>query len=1067
MNIFYPKSSDKELSIELFNNPTAEYRGAPFWAWNSKLEPGRLERQIECFREMGFGGFFMHSRSGLVMQYLGDEFISSIKWCIEKAKEKGMRAWLYDEDRWPSGAAGGYVTSDHRYRMRYLLFTPWAYGDPHAVSVSFMNDGRANASRQENGVLLARYDIVLEGGMLLKYRRMADGENLHEGRIWYAYLEYAGDNSWFNDQAYLNTLDPQAVDRFIEVTYERYYSQVETEFGNTIPAIFTDEPQFCQKVMLEFSGEQKDLVIPWTEGFDSIYESSYGDDILDTLPEVFWELPYGRVSVTRYRYHDLVTELFSRNFAERVSRWCGSHGLMLTGHMMEEPTLESQTRTIGEAMRPLQYFQLPGIDILCDLREFSTAKQAQSIARQNGAPGIASEMYGVTGWHFDFRGHKLQGDWQAALGVTVRVPHLAWYSMSGEGKRDYPASIGYQSPWYREYKSIEDYFARINTAMTRGEPLVRIAVIHPIESYWLLYGPAEQTITEREELESNFSNLIEWLLFGLLDFDFLSESVIAEPGKSDVFFEKSAHSGRPMLRVGRMHYQVIIVPPCRTLRSSTVDLLTQFAEAGGKIIFLSEEPALVDAEPSDKVKQLTTRYAEVVVVPFSRARLLSELSCFRDVEVRRDENGAFHDNIFYQMRVDGDQRWLFLCHVRPPANPDLPYEEKSIIRIRGSWSLALWDSTDGSVTPINSILSVDPLSGMASTEFECAWFAYDSLLLSLRPFHTKGTSPKSTSALPLYRMPASALLTAMQSSTLVEGPVEVSLSEPNVLLLDMAEYQIEGGPWQPREELLRIDNIAREQFGWKPREAAMAQPWLDNGPAEQRHVKLRYIIYSEIDVSGCELAIENRENASITFNGKPLLSEPDGWFVDEDIVKIPFPKIPKGESVLEVDQVITRRIGLEWMYILGDFGVAVSGSHARITEPIKTLYFGDWTAMGLPFYAGNVDYRFNVEGGSSIAIQVPQFRNPLLSVTVDDCFVGRIAYAPYLLNLGRLSAESKHEVVITAFGNRANAFGPVHNCDEHYVWFGPDSWRTKGYSWSYEYRLRPMGILSAPRILRE
>ncbi len=39
-----------------------------------------------------------------------------------------MLCWLYDEDRWPSGAAGGYVTRDVRYRARHLLFTPVPYG---------------------------------------------------------------------------------------------------------------------------------------------------------------------------------------------------------------------------------------------------------------------------------------------------------------------------------------------------------------------------------------------------------------------------------------------------------------------------------------------------------------------------------------------------------------------------------------------------------------------------------------------------------------------------------------------------------------------------------------------------------------------------------------------------------------------------------------------------------------------------------------------------------------------------------------------------------------------------
>jgi hypothetical protein len=106
---------------------------------------------------------------------------------------------------------------------------------------------------------------------------------------------------------------------------------------------------------------------------------------------------------------------------------------------------------------------------------------------------MLSELYGVTGWDFDFRGHKFQGDWQAALGVNVRVPHLAWQTMKGEGKRDYPASISYQSPWALEYKRIEDHYARINTALTRGQSKPRVAVIHPVESYGMLYSSKEES----------------------------------------------------------------------------------------------------------------------------------------------------------------------------------------------------------------------------------------------------------------------------------------------------------------------------------------------------------------------------------------------------------------------------------------------------------------------------------------------------------------------------------------------------------------------------------------------
>ena len=204
-----------------------------------------------------------------------------------------------------------------------------------------------------------------------------------------------------------------------------------------------------------------------------------------------WELPgatYGAYSVHRLLYHDHLTERFVSAYCDTIADWCEAHNIAMTGHYMSEPTLYSQTLRLGEAMRCYRKQQLPGVDILCGDPEYSTIKQAVSVARQNGREGVVSELYGVTHWDFDFKGHKLQGDWQTALGVTIRVPHLAFMSMEGEAKRDWPASINYQSPWWEQYSYIENYFARVNTALTRGKALVRVAVVHPIESYWAAYG---------------------------------------------------------------------------------------------------------------------------------------------------------------------------------------------------------------------------------------------------------------------------------------------------------------------------------------------------------------------------------------------------------------------------------------------------------------------------------------------------------------------------------------------------------------------------------------------------
>ena len=97
--MLYPKNEEPQLSDSLFQNPTSEYRGTPFWAWNTRLTTEKLHKQIEMLKTMGMGGFHMHVRTGMDSPYLDEEFMGYIQDCITKAKEENMLAWLYDEDR--------------------------------------------------------------------------------------------------------------------------------------------------------------------------------------------------------------------------------------------------------------------------------------------------------------------------------------------------------------------------------------------------------------------------------------------------------------------------------------------------------------------------------------------------------------------------------------------------------------------------------------------------------------------------------------------------------------------------------------------------------------------------------------------------------------------------------------------------------------------------------------------------------------------------------------------------------------------------------------------------------
>ena len=1027
--MFYPENQKKRLDEKTFRNPPCEYRAAPFWAWNCDLNKDLLLREIDQMKRMGMGGFHMHVRTGMSTTYLSDGFMQLIRDCVDKAKEERMRAYLYDEDRWASGAAGGYVTREERYRARYRLITTVSYEQAEENPASVPVD----SPRTGKGRLLARYAVRLnDEGELAEYRLLKDGQQADAAETaWYAYLEIEKESPWFNNQTYVNTLDKKVIERFVEITHERYKEVVGNEFGGAVQSIFSDEPQFSRKTTLGFAGEKKDVVLPWPDDLPDTFRAAYGEELLAGLPELYWELPGGAVSLIRYHYHDHLAERFAEGFADTVGTWCARNGLLLTGHMMEEPTLKSQTAALGEAMRSYRSFQLPGIDMLCDWREYTTAKQAQSAAHQFGCPGVMSELYGVTNWDFDFRRHKLAGDWQAALGVTLRVPHLTWVSMEGEANRDYPASIGYQSPWYTEYPMVEDHFARLNTVLTRGKAQVRLGVIHPVESYWLHGGPSEATALVRDEMDEHFQSLAQWLLYGLIDFDYISESLLPQ----------QCEAGNAPLSVGEMAYDVVLVPDCQTLRATTVDRLESFVAAGGRLVFAGHIPELVDAKPSSRVKELAQR-AECI--SFSKGSILAALDGVRFVDIR-DDKGMRTTNLLHQVRAEGDTRYVFLCHGEKPENPDACPREDIVLRIRGEWKVRRMDTATGEIAPLHVAYE------KGRTVLRYAFYAYDSLLIELTPGRAEaGEDAPAEKKFDYYAL---------------WHPVEIALSEPNVLLLDTAQYAFDDEEnWRDEEELLRADDAFREELGYPLRKKEVAQPWVVPDEPITHYLRLKFTVHSEMEIKAPQLALEKAESVEIAVNGCPVDNASVGWFVDESIKKVQLPDLPAGDSVIEITLPFGRRSNVEWCYLLGDFGVRVQGAEKTVIPPVRRLGFGDWTTQGLPFYCGNVTYKIPVRvEKDTLTIRVPQYRGSVLGMEMDGVRQGDMAYAPYEYTFTNLQ-PGEHEVGITVYGNRVNGFGCVHNCDDSTSWFGPDCWRSEGVRWCYEYRLRKSGLLVSPQI---
>jgi hypothetical protein len=905
------------------------------------------------------------------------------------------------------------------------------------------------ACRSENVNLLATYDIELdENGCLKSSRMLKEGET--GNNVWYAYVESSGNSPWFNGQTYVDTLSKPAIAQFIETTHEVYKAKVGDKFGSVVPCIFTDEPEFAMLIQLSSPKAKDDAYIPWTYDLPETFKREYSTDIIESLPEIFWDLPDGEPSLTRYRWHDHNCERFVSAFMDQIGQWCKENGIMLNGHMMEEPYLWSQTHSIGEAMRCYRNMEMPGMDLLLDQFEYNTAKQVTSVSRQNGTRGAMTEIYGVTHWYFTFEGHKGCGDWQAALGITFRVHHLTWVSMAGEGKRDYPACIGYQSPWYKEYGYVEDYFARVGVALTRGRAVTKVGVIHPIESYWLSWGPNRMG-DERDRREQAFSELTWWLLHGLIDFDFISESMLPKQVGRKV--------NRKKLAVGKCEYDVIVLPNLRTIRFTTLKILNDFTKAGGKVIIAGNAPSLVDA----KVPRSAPVIENSKTVFWSQQSILLALDGYRDLQVTY-EGGSATDKLLYQMRQDDDERFVFIC------NTDRSSPIQTTIRLKGLWKVNLMDTFTGEEYRLKTH------ANEGWTDLPYRFEGCASLLLRLFP-----KSDSVIASLP-PRISYGQDIEAASEITLDS----IELSEPNVLLLDYAEFKLDDGEWSDSAEILRIDNIIRDKLHLPFKGAAWKQPWCI--PQSERSpvaiVTLRLTFESAFTISeSTMLALEDAETRTIFINDTFVPSTNDkaplGWWVDEAIKTVPIPGhlIKLGTNTITMTFPFGLLTNLERIYLLGKFALDLQDHRTTLLKPLdlNKVNWGDITSQGLPFYVGNITYKCTLlvpsdisvgTSGTPLALSVPQFSSPVLTVTnlKTNKKLGHIAFQPHMLPLGKFEAGS-HNIAITAFGNRYNSFGHLHLPEGVTSQCDPNMWRTGGDWWTDKYNLRPIGVLEGPKIL--
>lgn len=511
------------------------------------MEDEKIRKQIADFAHAGIGGLHLHARAGLTIDYLGEQWFRAYQTTIDACKEYGLDIWIYDEQGWPSGFAGGIVSEcGEDFQLKYLnrAFT---------YRQEFAN--RIVAAYRKAGTNYERTDDVRNADLI----------------VYYDVQEH-----------YVDLLNPAVGKKFIECTHEVYKRRIGHEFGKTVKGVFTDEPQ------IHVSSRAWSTIIP------RCYREKYGEDVRDGLYLLF-ENRGENYQEFRYRYYSLIRELFVNNYIRQISEWCESNGLILTGHFAGEEGLCVQVASNTGVMPHYEFMRQPGIDHLGRrLNPLLLLKQIQSVANQLGKKRILSETYACTGNGVSFGDLAWIWNYQAAFGVNMPCMSISMYRIGGVRKRDYPVFISSQQPWWPEFSAFSRFLENTSEFVSEGAYSADVLLISAINS--ALEEPLFSL--KQKNTSARYRRLAESLAFLQIPYEIGDETLLAKYGRVE----------DDCLHLGNGRYRIIVLPELDNIELSTIELLEKFSAGGGKIVCMTGLPARVngafDSENGKRLEKL-------------------------------------------------------------------------------------------------------------------------------------------------------------------------------------------------------------------------------------------------------------------------------------------------------------------------------------------------------------------------------------------------------------------------------------------------------------------------------
>ncbi len=600
-----------------FHQQAAEHSACPLWFWNGALEPAELLRQIALMHQQGVLAFVIHARCGLEVEYLSETWFARCGLVIEEAARLGMKLWIYDEDNWPSGYAGGRVlerdpnhigqnlglerhylegpcsfelTLEQPAEVRFVLAAqilevvpippdPLTFhgGIPAATVWSDTTQHRHVYSPQ------AAQTLEPEAGQL--------GCQVPAGR-WCLMIARQRPTDWiaaYSKHHYADLMNDAATSAFLEETHEQYFKRFGSYFGSTILGFFVDEPGLYNNFWDRNLG-----TLGWTHDFAAQFEMRCGYSLVPWL-HALWEDLSTPGQQVRVDYWRVVGELLGERFFAKLANWCAAHGVQLTGHLEWEEWLFTMTRHSANPFTALRPFHVPGVDRIDEVYNKLAEKLVASVAHANSRTRVLSETFAITGWKLAPPYMKQIIDYQYVRGVNWLVPHGFFYSTDDFRKRECPPSEFFQNPWWDHSRPLWNYVSRLSSLLSTGDHVAAVLLYYPIEHAWATITPEQPSasppagiweawqLPNREHPTTVTDLALLELGLGLLgaqfDFDLIDHSTLA-----------TSHLQNTRIHSGLEAFRVLIMPPLEVMFASALQRMLDFVSNGGTVFFTGTLP---------------------------------------------------------------------------------------------------------------------------------------------------------------------------------------------------------------------------------------------------------------------------------------------------------------------------------------------------------------------------------------------------------------------------------------------------------------------------------------------